>query len=215
MTRPSKCFRTFLPQLVTSLCRTSKWQSFGKAYSTVCERQTYAKSPGPHVHRFLAVGQAARPARAVVIIGKPTTCNTDKERVLSFSSWLLASHRSRVAGPRLPSVWRSPTGLRSVVLMKANYGRIDKYYMLIRKYVNASFRLLIREEWSSLALAEYTDILTGKGGPLKSVPYLAPNPCSDSSSREDRKIPTSIAFHLADIYNEELNKVMCCDPAVG
>jgi ribosomal RNA-processing protein 1 len=48
--------------------------------------------------------------------------------------------------------------------------RIDKYYMLVRKYVNASFRLLIREEWASVALTEYTDILTGNGGPLKSVP---------------------------------------------
>jgi hypothetical protein len=55
------------------------------------------------------------------------------------------------------------------VVTKTEIHRIDKYYMLVRKYVNASFRLLIREEWASLALAEYTDILTGKGGPLKSV----------------------------------------------
>jgi hypothetical protein len=44
-------------------------------------------------------------------------------------------------------------------------GRIDKYYMLIRRFVNSSFRLLIRAEWSDSACAEYSDILT-KGGPL-------------------------------------------------
>jgi len=45
-------------------------------------------------------------------------------------------------------------------------GRIDKYYMLIRRFVNSSFRLLIRAEWSDSACAEYSDILTKEGGPL-------------------------------------------------
>jgi len=45
-------------------------------------------------------------------------------------------------------------------------GRIDKYYMLIRRFVNSSFRLLIRAEWSDIACAEYSDILMGEGGPL-------------------------------------------------
>ncbi|KIM31887.1 hypothetical protein M408DRAFT_327284 [Serendipita vermifera MAFF 305830] len=78
-----------------------------------------------------------------------------------------------------------------------DYLRIDKYYMLVRKFVNAAFRLLIREQWSLVALAEYTDIMTGKGGPL---------------NREDRKIPTSLVYHLADIQNEELNKAMSSEP---
>lgn len=43
--------------------------------------------------------------------------------------------------------------------------RIDKYYMLIRRFVNSSFHLLIRAEWSESACTEYNDILT-KGGPL-------------------------------------------------
>lgn len=47
--------------------------------------------------------------------------------------------------------------------------RIDKYYMLVRRFVNASFRLLIDEKWSSTAIDEYSKILTGRGGPLEYV----------------------------------------------
>lgn len=38
--------------------------------------------------------------------------------------------------------------------------------MLIRRFVNSSFRLLIRAEWNESACAEYIDILTTDGGPL-------------------------------------------------
>lgn len=44
--------------------------------------------------------------------------------------------------------------------------RIDKYYMLVRRFVNASFRLLIRAEWDEAACTEYNSILTDRGGPL-------------------------------------------------
>ncbi|KAG8857720.1 hypothetical protein FRB91_010957 [Serendipita sp. 411] len=74
-----------------------------------------------------------------------------------------------------------------------DYLRIDKYYLLVRKFVNASFRLLIREKWSKSALEEYENILAGKGGPLYP---------------EDRRIPSGLGYHLADIYNEELDKAM-------
>ncbi|PVG00915.1 Nop52-domain-containing protein [Serendipita vermifera] len=78
-----------------------------------------------------------------------------------------------------------------------DYLRIDKYYLLVRKFVNASFRLLIRENWDVKAMEEYSSIMSGRGGPLYP---------------EDRKIPTSLGYHLADIYNEELNKAMAANP---
>ena len=69
--------------------------------------------------------------------------------------------------------WSSIDRLRYVrhypsdVIFSPGYNdRIDKYYMLIRRFVNASFRLLIREEWASDACKEYNSILTDKGGPL-------------------------------------------------
>ncbi|KAI0068126.1 Nop52-domain-containing protein [Artomyces pyxidatus] len=71
--------------------------------------------------------------------------------------------------------------------------RIDKYYMLVRRFVNASFRLLLRAEWDTSIFQEYNDILTMKGGPL----------CPD-----DNRVPLSLGYHLADIYLEELDKVL-------
>ncbi|EAU92801.1 ribosomal RNA processing protein [Coprinopsis cinerea okayama7 len=70
--------------------------------------------------------------------------------------------------------------------------RIDKYYMLVRRFVNASFRLLQRAKWDKSIIEQYTEILNKAGGPLCPV---------------DIKVPTSLSYHLADIYLEELEKV--------
>ncbi|KAF9502356.1 Nop52-domain-containing protein [Pleurotus eryngii] len=74
--------------------------------------------------------------------------------------------------------------------------RIDKYYMLVRRYINASFKLLSRAGWDKASCEEYNDILTHEGGPL----------CPS-----DLRVPTSLAYHLADIYTEELDKVMAAE----
>ncbi|OSX66937.1 hypothetical protein POSPLADRAFT_1051101 [Postia placenta MAD-698-R-SB12] len=71
--------------------------------------------------------------------------------------------------------------------------RIDKYYMLIRRFVNASFRLLMKTEWDSAACDECNSIYTSRGGPL----------CPD-----DTRVPASLGYHLADIYLEELDKAL-------
>ncbi|TFK56726.1 Nop52-domain-containing protein [Heliocybe sulcata] len=75
--------------------------------------------------------------------------------------------------------------------------RMDKYYMLVRRFTNASFRFLIRENWESASLAEYNNILIRKGGPM----------CPD-----DQRVPASLSYHLADIYLEELDKAMSNSP---
>jgi ribosomal RNA-processing protein 1 len=46
--------------------------------------------------------------------------------------------------------------------------------MLVRRFVNASFRLLERSEWSATACNDYNDILSGQEGPLACV-FLACN----------------------------------------
>jgi len=71
--------------------------------------------------------------------------------------------------------------------------RLDKYYMLVRKFTNAAFRLLIRADWEEEACTEYNSIISSKGGPL----------CPD-----DIRVPSSLAYHLADIYLEELDKAV-------
>lgn len=71
--------------------------------------------------------------------------------------------------------------------------RMDKYYMLVRKFVNASFRFLVRTKWDSATMEEYNSILSGPNGPL------CPN---------DIRVPASLAFHLSEIYLEELEKAL-------
>jgi ribosomal RNA-processing protein 1 len=44
--------------------------------------------------------------------------------------------------------------------------RMDKYYMLIRKYIYASFVLLINLDWKREACKRYIDILLERGGPM-------------------------------------------------
>ncbi|KAF8560066.1 ribosomal RNA processing protein [Imleria badia] len=78
--------------------------------------------------------------------------------------------------------------------------RMDKYYMLVRRFLNASFRLLIRVKWDQAALQDYTSILTNTGGPL----------CPT-----DVRVPAGLTFHLAEIYLEELeNAVSTSDSPV-
>ncbi|KAH9997747.1 nucleolar protein,Nop52-domain-containing protein [Russula compacta] len=78
--------------------------------------------------------------------------------------------------------------------------RMDKYYMLIRRFVNASFRLLMRYDWASGCFKAYNDMLATEGGPL----------CPD-----DHRIPSSLKYHIADIYLEELDKILNWDTEAG
>ena len=69
--------------------------------------------------------------------------------------------------------------------------RVDKFYLLFRRFVNAAFRLLARQGWEEGGLSQFTESLTKQGGPL------CPN---------DVKVPDGITYHLADIYLEELER---------
>lgn len=71
--------------------------------------------------------------------------------------------------------------------------RLDKYYMLIRRYVNASFRLSARAGWSTAAVDGINAILGAEHGPM---------------SWEDKSVPMSLATHLGDVYLQELDKVL-------
>ncbi|KAK4058538.1 hypothetical protein OIO90_000700 [Microbotryomycetes sp. JL221] len=70
--------------------------------------------------------------------------------------------------------------------------RLDKFYLLIRRFVNVAFRLLERELWDLHAIREYNALLTGPNGPLDVL---------------NQRVPDSLAYHLSDIYIDELNKV--------
>lgn len=44
--------------------------------------------------------------------------------------------------------------------------RMDKFYLLMRRYVHATFRLMAREGWSEESVDRVNAILAGKSGPL-------------------------------------------------
>jgi ribosomal RNA-processing protein 1 len=89
--------------------------------------------------------------------------------------------------------------------------RIDKYYMLVRRFVNASFRMLMRAKWKQEYCEEYNRILTHSGGPLWlalfSYHFFSAS-AYERSSPNDTRVPVSLGYHLADIYIEELDKML-------
>ncbi|KAJ1019323.1 hypothetical protein NDA13_006240 [Ustilago tritici] len=72
--------------------------------------------------------------------------------------------------------------------------RIDKFYLLVRRFVASGFQLLAEEGWNLDATRRFAQIL-GKfqGGVL---------------STNDPKVPDSLTYHLSDIYLDELEKVI-------
>lgn len=44
--------------------------------------------------------------------------------------------------------------------------RMDKFCMLVRRFVNASLRLLLRLDWEGQTVEDLNDILSQSGGPL-------------------------------------------------
>ncbi|KAG8852684.1 hypothetical protein FRB96_008540 [Tulasnella sp. 330] len=76
---------------------------------------------------------------------------------------------------------------------KIDHLRLDKFYMLIRRFINASFRFLIKLDWEENYMELYDLMLTGPGGPL---------------FPDDQRIPTSLACHMSDVYLEELEKAI-------
>ncbi|RUP51385.1 LOW QUALITY PROTEIN: nucleolar protein,Nop52-domain-containing protein [Jimgerdemannia flammicorona] len=69
--------------------------------------------------------------------------------------------------------------------------RLDKYYLLLRKFINYSFKLLAQNEWDNGMMDDYIEIMTA--GPL--------NPTN-------AKVPDSIRYHIIDVWLEELEKVV-------
>ncbi|KAK9459954.1 nucleolar protein,Nop52-domain-containing protein [Lipomyces oligophaga] len=69
--------------------------------------------------------------------------------------------------------------------------RIDKYYLLIRRYVSVMFEKLIESDWNSTLLIQFNEIL---------IRYPL-NP-------KDTSIADGIRYHMIDIYIDELERTL-------
>ncbi|CDW93683.1 hypothetical protein [Sporisorium scitamineum] len=70
--------------------------------------------------------------------------------------------------------------------------RIDKFYLLVRRFVASGFQLLAEEKWNAEAVIQFQRIL----GKFDAGVLSTNNP----------KVPDSLSYHLSDIYLDELEK---------
>lgn len=71
--------------------------------------------------------------------------------------------------------------------------RIDKFYLLLRRFVNAAFRLLARDSWDEGSIVHFSRLMVKEGGPL----------CAN-----DVRVPDGLTYHLTDVYLGELEKAL-------
>ncbi|MCO5613867.1 hypothetical protein L7F22_068145 [Adiantum nelumboides] len=71
--------------------------------------------------------------------------------------------------------------------------RVDKFMMLVRRFINAGFRLLDLQGYEKESIARFTAMLIKPGGILQA---------------NDVKTPNGLMYHVCDIYLEELDKAL-------
>ncbi|GAO49338.1 Nop52-domain-containing protein [Saitoella complicata NRRL Y-17804] len=69
--------------------------------------------------------------------------------------------------------------------------RMDKFYMLVRRFVAAAFKLLQSEKWNEGLVEEYIRILS-----------------EGSLHPKDQKMPNGLRYHITEIYLDELDKIV-------
>ncbi|KAI8825878.1 uncharacterized protein EV422DRAFT_144812 [Fimicolochytrium jonesii] len=74
--------------------------------------------------------------------------------------------------------------------------RLDKFYMLLRKFHFYGFRYLQTKEWEQSVVEQYLNLLIK--GPLR------PN---------DLKVPDGLRYHTSEVYLDELRKAVSSEPS--
>ena len=94
--------------------------------------------------------------------------------------------------------------------------------MLIRRFVHASFVLLIKNGWAPPLCQEHSAILVSAGGPLWCVmigPTVGPtfevltNPALFPRSPSDPRVPQGLSYHLTETWLTELEKAAAATPS--
>lgn len=164
--------------------------------------------------RVIANDRSDRPTRDKALEALGKFLQTSKEipemellklwRGLFYSMWF--SDRPRTQQKLADDLANLTTQLQSVnffpfvdafwVIMareweNLDHHRLDKFLMLLRRYVAATFRRLKAEEWDEEWVADY-------GKMVQHVPLNV----------RDGKVSNGIRLHLFDIYLDELERVM-------
>lgn len=94
----------------------------------------------------------------------------------------------------LASFWK----IMSAEWLALDKHRIDKFYLLLRRYVGYAFQRLAQENWDETWIERHNEVMT-------KIPLNPDNP----------KIPDSIRYHVLEIYLDELAKVVLKDKKEG
>ena len=76
--------------------------------------------------------------------------------------------------------------------------RMEKFLLLTRRYLGATFKLMKEGEWEEMLVEEHLDL-------LKEVPC----------NTEDMKVPNGMRYHVIDIYVDELERVGALEKGRG
>lgn len=76
--------------------------------------------------------------------------------------------------------------------------RVNKYYLLMRRFLHAGLELLRRHSWDAALVERFVTVMRGTDGPLAS---------------NNVKVPDSITYHVCDIFLDELESVVAEDAA--
>ncbi|KAK0537377.1 hypothetical protein OC834_000821 [Tilletia horrida] len=95
--------------------------------------------------------------------------------------------------------------------------RVDKYYLLMRRFTGAGFRLCQLTNWDSAVVAQLNEILV-MASPPSVLNATAASPDDEASpfasggpgplAVHDLRHPDSISYHVADIWVDELSKAV-------
>lgn len=81
---------------------------------------------------------------------------------------------------------------------------INKFYLLLRRFLNAAFRLLSLEAWDPAAVDHFGRLLVKKADDGKKGSSSSSGPlCAN-----DVKVPDSLTYHLTDVWLDELERAL-------
>ena len=108
-----------------------------------------------------------------------------QQRLVASLASLLSTTPEPTVVPFLKAFWA--TMARQWTLLDVL--RMDKFLLLVRRYIGASFEWMKRNGWSKIVVEEHSRMMAGEGGPL------------DPSAT----VPDGLRYHVLDCWVDELS----------
>ncbi|KAL9939015.1 hypothetical protein V8E36_001828 [Tilletia maclaganii] len=149
-------------------------------------------------------------AELVILIAKPAASKKKRSAASSEGSSGIDLGRVDSALAFLQGFWAAMA--REWPLIDKH--RVDKYYLLMRRFVGAGFRLCQAADWNTSVVSKLNAVL------ITASPTTTVSPAAADSTNSfdqggpgplavhDIKHPDSISYHVVDLWLDELSKVL-------